>query len=219
MSAEPAFSVARLGEIPTVAVSETLVWTPVRRHLGIEAFGVNAYSARQAGDEVVEDHDETGPGAGGHEELYFVAAGHAVFTVGGDTVDAPAGTFVFVRDPTVRRGARARDAGTTVIAVGGWRGKAYEVSPWEWSFTAIPHARAGDYERAAELMLEGLDVSPDNPALLYNLACYEALGGKTDDALVHLTRAFAADPDSVREWARGDGDLESIRGDARYPVD
>ncbi len=36
----------------------TLVWKPVRKTLGLTAFGINAYTAASAGDEVVEDHDE-----------------------------------------------------------------------------------------------------------------------------------------------------------------
>ena len=65
-------------------------WKPVRRTLGVGAFGVNAYAA-DAGQQVVEDHDETGSGAGGHEELYVVMRGHARFTLDGDDVEAPAG--------------------------------------------------------------------------------------------------------------------------------
>jgi quercetin dioxygenase-like cupin family protein len=64
---------------------------------------------------VIEEHDELGSGSGGHEELYFVATGHAEFTLDGATVDAPAGSIVFVR-PEQRRGAIAKASGTTVLA-------------------------------------------------------------------------------------------------------
>ena len=56
--------------------------------------------------------------------------------VGDDVVDAPAGTFVYVRDPSVTRGATALEAGTTLIAVGGEPGKAFEVSAWEREYAA-----------------------------------------------------------------------------------
>src|SRR5215211_5654164 len=59
---------------------------PVRRHLGIEAFDANARVAREAGEVLVMAHDERagGPyGTNGHEELYDVLRGQALFTVDG----------------------------------------------------------------------------------------------------------------------------------------
>jgi hypothetical protein len=73
--------------------------SPVREYFDIGAFGVNAFTVAEAGEGLVEAHDELSGGADGHEELYFVCAGRAEFTVNGEEVDAPAGTFVFVRDP------------------------------------------------------------------------------------------------------------------------
>ena len=65
--------VVRLDEIdPIPVVGGELKWRPLRRALGIGAFGINAYTAN-AGDLVVEEHDETGGGAGHHEELYVVS--------------------------------------------------------------------------------------------------------------------------------------------------
>ncbi len=51
---------------------------------------VNAYSA-EAGEPVVEPHDETSAGAGAHEELYLVVSGAATFTVAGKALDTPLG--------------------------------------------------------------------------------------------------------------------------------
>jgi hypothetical protein len=107
---------------------------PVRRHLGIEAFGANARVAREAGEVLVMPHDERagGPyGTDGHEELYVVLRGHATFTVGGREVDAPAGTLLFVRDPSVVRSAVAAAPDTAVLGVGAAPGEAYRVAPWE----------------------------------------------------------------------------------------
>ena len=87
----------------------------MRHHLGITAFGTNAYVGRSAGDLVIEDHDEDE-----HEELYVVLSGAATFTVDGETFDAPAGharprhAAVTARRPRRRaghdhpRGRRAR---------------------------------------------------------------------------------------------------------------
>jgi hypothetical protein len=107
---------------------------PVRRHLGIEAFGANARVARAAGEVLVMPHDERagGPfGTEGHEELYVVLRGRATFTVDGNEVDAPAGTLVFVRDPALERSAVAAEPDTAVLAVGGAPGVAYRVAAWE----------------------------------------------------------------------------------------
>ena len=213
---DPPFETAHLSELDAVPVTETLVWRPVRRRFDVRAFGVNTYTAANPGDELVEDHDELGSGAGHHEELYFVASGHATFTVGGQEIDAPAGTFVFVRNPGTWRAARAREPGSTVLAIGGARGQAYEVSPWEFYFAAIPHARAGDYDRAVAVVSEGLQAHGDNGSLLYNLACFEALGGRGEEALEHLRRAFEIEP-KTREWAEKDADLDSIRDDPAFP--
>ncbi len=105
----------------------------VRRHFDIRAFGVNGITGN-AGDEIVEPHtepDDEGNLTDGHEELFAVMSGHAVFTVDGEDVDAPAGTLVFVRDPALIRSARATADGTSVLAIGGRAGAPFEVSRWE----------------------------------------------------------------------------------------
>jgi hypothetical protein len=207
--------VARIQEIePTrVTVGDELQWRPLRRTLGIEAFGINAYTAN-AGDLVIEEHDETGAGAGQHEELYVVITGRAVFTVDGEEVDAPVGTCVFLDDPKERRGARAVEAGTTVLAIGGERGAPFKVSPWEFVFAAAPTSEAKRYDESKVLLRQGLELHPRNVSLLYNLACAEALSGETDAALEHLAEA-AANP-RFRKFAEEDPDFESLRDDPRF---
>ena len=132
------YSTARLDDIPRPqnlpASEDGAVWKPVRHHFDVQAFGVNAWIARAAGDEVIEDHDENG-NAPGHSELYFVSTGRAIFTVDGDEVDAPAGTFVYVPTTGVRRKAVAKEPGTTVLALGGWPDRPFTVSAWEQRWT------------------------------------------------------------------------------------
>jgi hypothetical protein len=206
--------VARIQEIePIAVVGGKLQWRPVRRTLGIEAFGINAYTA-DAGELVVEEHDETGDGAGHHEELYVVVTGRATFTVDGEEIDAPVGTCVFLDEPKERRGARAVVDGTTVLAIGGERGAPFRVSPWEFAFAGAPALREKRYEDAKASLLEGLEHHPDNLGLVYDLACVEALIGDREAALGHLEQAFA-NP-RFREWAKQDGDLESLRDDPRF---
>ena len=93
-----------------------MTWVPVRGQLGINAFGASAFTARAAGEQVVEPHTETE--GRDHEELYFVARGRATFTLDGEQVDAPAGTFVFVGDPAVHRSAVAAEDDTAVLVFG-----------------------------------------------------------------------------------------------------
>jgi hypothetical protein len=105
----------------------------VRRHFDIRAFGVNGITG-DAGDEMVEPHHERDDEVNrtdGHEELFAVMSGHAVFSVGGETVDAPSGTLVFVRDPNVIRSARATLDDTAILAIGGRPGLPFEISRWE----------------------------------------------------------------------------------------
>jgi AraC-like ligand binding domain len=205
-----------IGEIPVVGGA--LRWKPVRRTLGISAFGMNAYVA-DAGQEVVETHDElSGSGPGGHEEVYIVVAGHARFTVDGETVDAPAGTLVFLPEPDARRGAVAIEDGTTVLAVGAQPGKPYEVSAWEHNFAAQEPAGRGDWAAAAATVAEALPEHDDNASIHYNLACFLARDGQPDEALGHLRRAHALDAERVAGWARDDEDLASLRGMDGYPA-
>ena len=129
---------APLEELPLVGDDDP-VFRAVRHALGLSAFGVNAWVAAKAGDEVIEDHDELGAD-GDQEELYLVLAGRATFTVDGDEVDAPTGTFVAVSDPALKRHAIAADDGTVVLAIGATRGRAFTPSAWE--ARAIENGRA-----------------------------------------------------------------------------
>jgi hypothetical protein len=126
------YRTARLEEIPRVenhGLRLEAAWKPVRHHLGITAFGTNAYVAGTPGEVVIEEHDEGEDYA--HQELYLVLRGRATFTVDGEAVDAPAGTFVFLEDPGLTRKAVAEEAGTAVLAVGAKAGEAFVPSAWE----------------------------------------------------------------------------------------
>jgi tetratricopeptide (TPR) repeat protein len=188
----------------------------LRRPLGVTAFGVNAYWAEKPGDELIEKHDELGAGAGHHEELYVVIGGSARFTVAGEEFDAPARTVVFIRDPAVRRGAVATEPNTTALAVGGVSGEPYRVSPWESVAHAIPAWRKGDYETARESIEAGLKEHPQNPSLLYDLACVEALDGDAEAALEHLRLAVELKPEYAQD-AQNEEDFASIRARPEFP--
>jgi hypothetical protein len=106
-------------------------WLPLRDALGVGAFGVNAWRAPAAGVEVIERHTERNEDDQEHEELYIVVRGHARFEVAGESIDAPAGTAVFVADPHAERTAVAETQDTLILTVGAERGTAFAVSGWE----------------------------------------------------------------------------------------
>jgi hypothetical protein len=171
----------RIDDVEGIPVFGTLVWKPIRKTLGVTAFGINAYTAVNAGDEVVEEHTEEDLG---HEEIYAVISGHATFTVDGEAVDAPAGTLVYLDDPKQQRQAIAREPGTTVLAIGGVPGT-HDVSPWEYFFPALPAIEAQDNDRARAILEEGLR-EKEHSAIRYWLARVEALAGNEERAREHL---------------------------------
>jgi tetratricopeptide (TPR) repeat protein len=208
-----AFLTARVFEIEPIHAAG-LNWLPLRHLLGVQAFGVNAYVGNAIGDDVIEQHDEEELG---HQEMYVVLAGRALFTLDGENLDAPAGTVVFLPDPTTQRYAVAEEAGTTVLAVGAKPGEGYEVSAWEWRFRAQPHFEARDWDKAEEMIRESLEAHPGNAARLYDLACIEAQTDRHDEAIEHLREAIAARP-AVRDWAAEDPDLDPVRNRPEFPV-
>jgi tetratricopeptide (TPR) repeat protein len=200
------YEIASLTGVESLPGPGSLRWTPLRKHFGITAFGVNAYTAAEAGQDVVEEHTEERLG---HEELYLVVAGRATFVLNGQEHDVPAGSAVFLRDPAVKRYARAEEPGTTVLAVGGKPGQ-HEISAWEYFFAAYPKADAGDHDAALAELDAGLAARPNHPPLLYHRACILARAGRLDEAREFLDRALAGDPE-LKRWAEEDEDLAPLR--------
>ena len=208
--------VARLDEIGGYAGEGQPAWHPIRAHFGIAAFGINSWVATAAGQSLIGEHDELGPSAGGHEELYVVTAGRATFTVDGEAIDAPAGTLVFVANPESRRGAVAEEEGTTVIVVGAKPGERFEVSPWERVAEALRFWTTEEWDKAIAILSAQAAEHPESGGPLYNLACAEARDGRREDTLAHLALAVELEP-RFRELAQADADFESIRDDSRFP--
>jgi tetratricopeptide (TPR) repeat protein len=205
------YAVAQLDEIDEVDDGRE-PFRPVRHHFGITSFGATAWTARDAGDRIINEHDESEPDAS--EELYLVVRGRAVFELDGDRVAAPAGTFVFA-PPGVKRTAFAEEPETTVLALGGTPGKAYEPDGWELWAPLNALYDAGEYAEAADRGRELVAAHPQYAGLLYNLACCESLAGRTADALDHLRRAIERSEQS-RSYAKEDPDLGPIRDEPGF---
>jgi tetratricopeptide (TPR) repeat protein len=207
-----AYEVRRIEDLEKIPVSDAdIIWRPIRRALGIRAFGINAYTADE-GTHVVEEHTEAQLE---HEEVYVVLTGRARFVLGDDEIEVTAGSFVFVRDPQTKRGAVALENGTTVLAIGGKPGEAYVPSAWESWFAAAPHRDRGDYEQALAIIVEDLKQRPEHPALLYETACYEALLGRRDDAIAHLRESVGREP-RFAQSAVADEDFASLLEDPEF---
>ena len=205
------YAIAHLDEIEQVSDGRC-PWRPVRAHLGITAFGVNAWTGREAGDRIINEHDESEPDS--EEELYLVLQGRARFELDGDRLEAPAGTFVFV-GPGVRRTAFAEEPETTVVAIGGTPGKAYEPSGWELWAPLNPLYQAGEYAEAADRGRALAEANPQYAGLLYNVACCASLAGRAEEAVDNLRRAIALSERS-RAYARDDSDFDPLRGDPAF---
>jgi tetratricopeptide (TPR) repeat protein len=187
----------------------------LRDELGIASFGTTAVYQGEAGGRVVSEHDELGPGASGHEELYVVVSGGCTFTVDGDEVDAPHGSVVFIRDPAAKRSAVATADGTVVLAVGGKPGEAYRPSAGQALAEFFRLYGEKNWEAALPVCHEVLVEYPGNAMVLYNIACLESLLGRPDDALEALGESLAAWP-AYKELAANDDDFATLRDDARF---
>jgi hypothetical protein len=134
----PSFVAAHIDDLPFEIDDDypTTEWKPLRRFFGIGSFGTNLAKATQPGDVLTHDHTEAEGAGTRHEELFLIVSGHATYRVDGEEIDAPAGTFLYVPDPETLRGAVARDAGTTMLIVGGEPGAAF--TPSEWDTEPLP---------------------------------------------------------------------------------
>jgi quercetin dioxygenase-like cupin family protein len=124
-------SAYRAAHLDEIAAEKWPYWAPIRHHFDIRSFGINAWRGA-AGDEVIKRHDHS---EDGQPELYIVLNGHAEFTVGGDAVDAPAGTLVYCPEAAAERVAFAKEDGTVVLSLGAAaEGSAFTPSGWDTGY-------------------------------------------------------------------------------------
>lgn len=205
------YAVARLEEIEVLTDGRE-PFRPVRHHFGITSFGVNAWTASEGGDRIINEHDESDSDEA--EELYLVVRGRATFELDGEQVAAPTGTFIFA-PPGVKRTAFAEEPDTTVLALGGTPGRAYEPDGWEIWAPLTPLYEAGEYAEAADRGRQLVEAHPQYAGLLYNLACCESLAGRTGDAVDHLGLAIDRSERS-RSYAMDDPDFDPIRDEPAF---
>lgn len=208
------YRIARLDEMEEIDDGRE-PYRAVRHHLGITAFGVTAWTGKEVGDRILNEHDEADNDTDDrNEELYLVLAGRARFELDGEPVDAPAGTFVSV-EPEAKRTAFAEEPGTTIVAVGATAGKPYEAVGWELWSPIRPRYEAGEHEAVVEALTPLVADHPQYPLLAYNLACVESLTGRRTEALEHL-RAAIEGSDFFRGFAKDDTDLDAIREEPAF---
>ena len=132
------YRVRRLDELPLVPTEDPddFDWYPVQHHLGLGAFGANAFGG-DAGTVLVAEHDER---ESGQEELYVVVRGAARFTLADKELEAPALSFVAIPDPAVTRAAVAAENGTIVLAVGAPSGSGFATTWDAANFGQVPRA-------------------------------------------------------------------------------
>ncbi len=127
--------------------------------------------------------------------------------------------------PEVRDGAFASVIeGEAMRALGDWEAaigpltRAVTVEPPRveaWLGLGWCYKRLGRLPDAIVALESGLDASPQQPILLYNLACYHSLAGHVASAIDHLTRAIALD-DRFRDLTGSEQDFDPIRSDPRF---
>ncbi len=188
------YAVAHLDEIDEISDGRCPS-RPVRHHFGIMSFGVNAWTVarRATGSSTSTTRARTTERRSSTSCNAAVPGSSSTAT----RCDAPAGTLVFVR-PGVKRTAFAEEPGTTLIALGGTPGKAYEPSGLEVWAPLGPLYEAGEYAEAADRGRELIEAHPEYHGLLYNVACCESLAGRTADAIEHLRLAIEHSERSAR---------------------
>ena len=80
---------------------------------------------------------------------------------------------------------------------------------------AVSLCRLGDQAEGLRWAERARAIDPDDPGVLYNVACLYALEGKADEAIAGLETAIRAGIGD-REWVAHDPDLDSLRGDPRF---
>ena len=131
------------------------------------------------------DHQRARRGRGGRERGATLPGrgGLAMFELDGDRVDALRRHLRLARPGCEADGPLAEEPETTIIAVGGVAGKAYEPDGWGCGPPPCPLYEAGEYAEAADRRPQSSCGDPPYANLFYNVARCESLAGQKDEAL------------------------------------
>jgi tetratricopeptide (TPR) repeat protein len=89
---------------------------------------------------------------------------------------------------------------------------------WPWLYLGHTQRDLGDFEAAIEATENALNVEIGEKELnqaYYNLACYNALLGRKEEAMDYLKKALENDI-ALREWAREDSDLDLLKDEPGF---
>lgn len=109
----------------------------------------------------------------------------------------------------------ALDAARRAVAIAE---KVLELQPDETRalyLTATPLMRIGREEQAHQWVDRALFIEPDDPSVLYNIACFYAQTGEIDKALDCLERASLPGM-ANKSWIQNDSDLDPLRDHDRF---
>ncbi len=178
--------------------------------------GVAAQGNILAGPDVVADMVEAFRGGAGTLAERLVAALEAGQAAGGD-VRGQQSAAVYVERP-----GAGEETGELVDRVVDLRVDDHEQPiaelrrlleihlRWDYLKRAYGSRNAGRVEEGAAILAQGLERYPGDATILYDLACYESLAGRLDEALAHVRTALELD-ESLRPLAEGDSDLDALR--------
>ena len=86
---------------------------------------------------------------------------------------------------------------------------------WDALRSATAHHAPGRYGAGVALLAAALERFGDDAVLLYDLACFECLDGRTTDAVAHVRRAVELDP-GLRAAIAADTDFAALADDADF---
>jgi len=73
----------------------------------------------------------------------------------------------------------------------------------------------GEIETGLQWARQALEMDPDEPMVLYNVACIQCLAGRCEDALASLERAVRSGL-TQKGWLEHDSNLDPLRNHPRY---
>jgi TolB-like protein/Tfp pilus assembly protein PilF len=84
-----------------------------------------------------------------------------------------------------------------------------------WYLSTSALIQLGQRNQALERARRALAIDPEDAGVLYNVACFYAVAGSSEEALDHLDKAIQ-NGFGHREWLENDSNLDSIRDEPRF---